>query len=851
MIVSVHTITFMDEDGVVLLTVLADDGSDFVIPRDYEPHDSKEVFKGWYVQGAQGVNDPIYAKNQTITNVTGPITFVPAIVVGVQLTFIENDGVGGGATYVPPIVLEKGTDTLAYMPDDASITRPGYEFAGWYYGNGEDGSATLGELYVPGPIDDDTTIYAKWEPADSKYTVIIWTQSVEDDYRYGREQGSTYYDATISQEPKHYDFKSQKIIEEVSDGENTVHVKAGDSINTNDFKDFINDNKPAKIGKSNYYSATGFESYRIEYSNAGDGNTVNGNGTTVVNIYYDRSVFSITFKQYPTYTYKEVTNGSTTGDQFGKEGDNYFRIYYNPIYTPVVTTDTDTTGDLYGITGDGGYNEIRYLPVYVYSPTNSDSGTQYGTNDGGDTFFRIYHLDAYQTSNFITTTKTYTEQPNQYFYKESSNSYAPLYYNENKWYENRVRHTTLFSEYYTYETEHTGTRYEHEIAPAGWHVGNDTNSAFYEGTRYTRSSSEYAWFMEYNEGAAYNTPYTGDRYKMAASSQKYWFRDQANHHDNTDAYNGARFTRTKTNETTPKTIYGLYGQSFDEYGYEWPEGFWRGKTDSNSLYFLSSFNGTFFVDPNYSPDYQTYDHGNITLSTANNASQTYTAYLYLKKADGEYRLAGKVPATGDANARFNISDRFKGYEFEKSKWTTSNSMPTDGWNYVTIENTSNHLLYTSDQRQSNTYVHVCYKPVVNKLLFYDDQDYGYTDVLGSVPLAYGMKLTKYEPDELMSEWEYRVRDISDPIVLKNKQDYYFKGWYSDAAGTQPFDWSQSMGVENIPVFAKYAPLRYRVFIHMNGGTIDSNTTFRKNPEESISLSTITAPANSVTSNSPS
>ncbi len=108
------------------------------------------------------------------------------------IAFISN-----GGSYVPAIGQKYGTE----ITKPADPKKQGYVFAGWYR------DAALTQPYtIPSVMPDESVIvYAKWEPAQVKYTVKSYLQGVNGVYEIaedGIETGKAYTDSTISPQPK-------------------------------------------------------------------------------------------------------------------------------------------------------------------------------------------------------------------------------------------------------------------------------------------------------------------------------------------------------------------------------------------------------------------------------------------------------------------------------------------------------------------------------------------------------------------------------------------------------------------------------------------------------------------------
>lgn len=144
-----------------------------------------------------------------------------------------------GGSYVAPAFYANGT--TAKSPDEP--TKSGYTFAGWYTDGGLTTEADFSTIKA------NTTVYAKWTAAnETNYTVIHWQENVDDDK---------------------FSFKESETKTGTTGELTTAAAKSYD----------------------------GFTGQKIEQKN------IAGDGSTIVNVYYTRNVYTINF--WPT-------NGSTT-----------------------------------------------------------------------------------------------------------------------------------------------------------------------------------------------------------------------------------------------------------------------------------------------------------------------------------------------------------------------------------------------------------------------------------------------------------------------------------------------------------------------------------------------------------
>lgn len=209
------------------------------------PIGSKKAVTGWYKDRV--LTDGPVGDKFTVGNSDQKLW--PKIEEGNFISFIT----GENASYIEPEFV--GPNKVTVRPADP--TRPGYEFSHW--STEKDGASefTFGET-----LSEDLTLYAVWTAkTDTTYTVIIWKQSVKDK-------------KDASDDKKTYDY-AESYVRTASSGERVSPTSAD-------------------IGK-NY---PGF------HYNAGKSDTqatVEGNGTTKLNVYYDRNLMTINFYQGTGY----------------------------------------------------------------------------------------------------------------------------------------------------------------------------------------------------------------------------------------------------------------------------------------------------------------------------------------------------------------------------------------------------------------------------------------------------------------------------------------------------------------------------------------------------------------------
>ena len=275
MIFKAINITYLDGDDISLGTetkmvpVNDSTGVDYTVSMAYTPKSADENFEGWNVsKGASNISNAQYDgkaatapyQNDTTMTIKGDVTFSVNSPKGHWLVFDEN---GKGATYNAPQFV-KG-DAVTEEPS-LTMERKGYNFGGWY----TDKDCTAGNEFAFGSkLTDNTTIYAKWTIANSaEYTVLIWQQNVDCDG---------------------YDFKE------------SVSLSGTPNATVNSVsKQGTGNNAYARINNKDY-QYTGFH-----LNNFDQGKTIAPEGGTVVNVYYDRNEYTLTFQKYQRYSWTTI-----------------------------------------------------------------------------------------------------------------------------------------------------------------------------------------------------------------------------------------------------------------------------------------------------------------------------------------------------------------------------------------------------------------------------------------------------------------------------------------------------------------------------------------------------------------
>ncbi len=216
-----------------------------------------------------------------------------------------------GGSYVAPVFY--ATSAPAEAP--AAPTKPGYTFDAWY---ADEGLTTEADFST---IKENRTVYAKWTAANqTKYTVIHWQENVDDDK---------------------FSFKESETMTGTTGELTTAAAKSYD----------------------------GFNVRGIEQK------TIAGDGSTIVNVFYERNEYTINF--WPT-------NGSTLSCRKEEHTHSWWKGCYNWRGNLICTKEEHThdsscygTVALWTITAKYGANISNQWPA------RSNGSTNWSTTKGG------------------------------------------------------------------------------------------------------------------------------------------------------------------------------------------------------------------------------------------------------------------------------------------------------------------------------------------------------------------------------------------------------------------------------------------------------------------------------------
>ena len=224
-----------EDDAIVSATkVLHKDDADVTSLADVAiPLDSTHGVAGWYTD--KELENEVTSLSYDET--AGCVFLYPDIQKGFWITYDSN-----GGSYLAPQFFTANGATAPTAP-----TRSGYAFTGWFTDSELNQRADFSAIAEP------TTVYAGWEVADTKYTVVHWWENADDDkfsYHESESLNGTTGELTAAA-PKTYEgFTAQEIEQKTIAGDNSTIVNVYYKRNEYavKFYDYIVDNGFWQIG---------------------------------------------------------------------------------------------------------------------------------------------------------------------------------------------------------------------------------------------------------------------------------------------------------------------------------------------------------------------------------------------------------------------------------------------------------------------------------------------------------------------------------------------------------------------------------------------------------------------------
>lgn len=236
----VYYVYFKDTTGRIVATKEGVTGAEIKFDDVSFSVESDESITGWYLESD--------SDKTAVTSVTLESTNVTLCAIVEKGHWITFDSKGG--SNVAPQFVRSGDSCAA----PSAPTKPGYDFVGWYTDE-----ETNNEFEFGNTLSDSPTLYAKWTPNNRvSYTVIHWWENANDDG---------------------YSFHERE----------TKYGKVGDPTNAAAKTYSITDKSLTgqSITRKNVFSPQAIEQQ-----------TIKNDGSTIVNIYYKRAEYKLSFGYY-------------------------------------------------------------------------------------------------------------------------------------------------------------------------------------------------------------------------------------------------------------------------------------------------------------------------------------------------------------------------------------------------------------------------------------------------------------------------------------------------------------------------------------------------------------------------
>lgn len=231
-----YNIYFYTPDGSTVkhTEVVSDHAAHDFSSVTYELEDPTQGVIGW-ASTPNGTDD--VSESVSVPEGQTSVSLYAIIGTGYYVTFETGEG-----TVIAPRFMQNGE--VLNLSDVTAPTLYGYEFGGWY--TDENCTAAAGAT-----ISTTTTLYAKWNPLDATLTVVFWYENADDtDYSY---VGSTQVTVATGSQKKSDEYQNQTF-----DGRDATHFT---------------------------YNAEKAETV-----------TVKGDGSSVLNVYFTRNTYTLTFE---------------------------------------------------------------------------------------------------------------------------------------------------------------------------------------------------------------------------------------------------------------------------------------------------------------------------------------------------------------------------------------------------------------------------------------------------------------------------------------------------------------------------------------------------------------------------
>lgn len=372
---NVRYLVYHDENGRVLKTVSAKtDAATLKVDQDYVPEEGSKQLAGWAT--TQGSKTADYKNGDSITLTADSTDLYPVCLGGYWLKFDPNiDKLVDPtkANYTAPVFAFEGENPSK----PADPVRKGYTFGGWY----EDAGLTTAYNF-DSPLSADKTVYAKWTPGETTYQVIFWKQKTTDAPNLPNDQ-------------KSYDFFEALSVERKATTGATASITDADK---------------GQATSSRHGIVSGTEKWNFFEYNATNSDTdsvvVKGDGSTVLNVYYDRKTITFNFYNSSSYGSKPTSYSGLYGAAFTDwpnpgNGQVWYSGAGSNIRYPMPLRMFDNAD--YGSASSNQPVTMNFYKTSFYSDATLHYMGQ--TLQGGNDYSEMFSFKASKNNNWYPTEK--------------------------------------------------------------------------------------------------------------------------------------------------------------------------------------------------------------------------------------------------------------------------------------------------------------------------------------------------------------------------------------------------------------------------------------------------------------
>lgn len=299
-----------------------------------------------------------------------------------------------GATYKPPVYFPTINGFNFIDKEQKPPKLAGYVFDGWFTGDGV--PVTDSALHLIDGLDTDylenrngtlffkecdprtaqVNLYAHWKPDDSKYTIVLWMQQASDTPDLGID--------AEGKDHRHWDFFKSY----------SQTAKTGTSVSVAEMY------RPEKLENLDQELIPGthtrdkLKGFTIDHWD--DAQTVEGNGGTILNVYYKRNQHTFTFRN--TRNTRDIHKVTAL---YGSDISNIWHFTDDDGNTYPMTTGGQTTSWMPVVNGQDGVRITQMLLM----PDKDITFRHYTTSNTQRTFH--YYVEALPDTPDTPETRTY------------------------------------------------------------------------------------------------------------------------------------------------------------------------------------------------------------------------------------------------------------------------------------------------------------------------------------------------------------------------------------------------------------------------------------------------------------